>query len=54
MVQQSYRSMQQELGEGCKDCGGLLHLTHLDKRLFCRNCWEYKDDYKEYIKRRKK
>jgi len=46
----SFRSMEQMIEKKCDKCGGILHRTNLAKRLFCRTCWEYKDNHKEYIK----
>jgi len=28
----------------CDKCGKTLYLTRLNKRLFCKNCWEYKSE----------
>lgn len=44
MKNHSYRSMAQVLGEKCNKCGGMLHKTNLQGRLFCRTCWEYRDN----------
>ena len=28
----------------CEECGGRLKRTKLNRRLFCKNCFEYKEE----------
>ena len=29
----------------CDECGSTIYLTRLNKRLFCKKCWEYKSEF---------
>lgn len=43
MMANAYKRMY-ATGFKCPDCGNYLKRTRLNKRLFCRVCYEYKDE----------
>lgn len=42
----SYKSMF-KLGTPCSKCGSPMFITTLTGRLFCRECWEYREDLED-------
>jgi len=42
-----------QTGDTCKKCGKPLYETTLTKRVWCKECREYKDDEEDKVKNKK-